>query len=186
MPCLGEDTKKWLSILKSKDIPIIEDINKHLEYTESDIDSYCNNPRTYVDNIKKIRNMIKYSVERSKQFKQFHDMLKEIKKNISNINLDGIERFTDMENAHTLMIKEFNKLPKKRKREREIPHECMCPITLDCMIDPVICSDGHTYERSAITHVLYSKKPYSPITREKLNKNIIIPNINIKKLISQM
>ena len=51
------------------------------------------------------------------------------------------------------------------------------------MTDPVICSDGHTYDRESII-LLFKKNIFiSPTTREKLNKNIIITNYNIKKMI---
>ena len=39
-----------------------------------------------------------------------------------------------------------------------------CPITQDIMTDPVLCSDGQTYERSAILAALRVKAE-SPITR---------------------
>lgn len=33
---------------------------------------------------------------------------------------------------------------------KKMRDEFLCPITFELMIDPVIASDGHTYERSAI------------------------------------
>lgn len=184
MKCLGEDTKKWISVLKERNIPILYNIQNKLDFTESDIKHYCSDPSTYANYVNSIRNVIVYTVERSKQFQQFQKLIKQIKNNISNIDVENLTSYKQMESAHMTICKEFERLPKKRKRE--IPHEYICPITLEVMIDPVICSDGQTYERSAITHVLKSGKPFSPITREKLKKNIIIPNMNIKKLISQM
>ena len=56
----------------------------------------------------------------------------------------------------------------------------MCPITLEIMKDPVICSDGITYEKSAIEEWLTIHST-SPVTRlpikKKLIKNIILRNI---------
>ena len=34
----------------------------------------------------------------------------------------------------------------------EPPDAFLCPITYDLMKDPVVASDGHTYERDALTH----------------------------------
>ena len=34
------------------------------------------------------------------------------------------------------------------------PNEFLCPITQDVMIDPVVASDGHSYERTAIAAIL--------------------------------
>ena len=45
----------------------------------------------------------------------------------------------------------------------DVPHEFLCPITLDIMTDPVCTCDGHTYERSAIEEHL-RKSNISPKT----------------------
>ncbi len=67
----------------------------------------------------------------------------------------------------------------------EIPNEFLCPITLEIMQDPVIASDGHTYERSAILqHIsLHAEYPRSPLTRDVLQSNILISNNNLVKMI---
>lgn len=57
-----------------------------------------------------------------------------------------------------------------------------CKITHDIMTDPVIASDGHTYEREAITEWLKNNDT-SPITREKIS-NTLIPNLLIKSVLS--
>ncbi len=67
----------------------------------------------------------------------------------------------------------------------EIPHEFLCPITLEIMQDPVIVSDGNTYERSAILqHInMHAEYPLSPLTRDVLQSNILIANNNLMKMI---
>ena len=60
------------------------------------------------------------------------------------------------------------------------PDEFICPITLDKMEDPVICSDGHTYERQAILSIRGS---HSPMTRELIDKTKLIPNRALKNCI---
>ena len=55
------------------------------------------------------------------------------------------------------------------RRERlllRLNDEFTCPITHERMRDPVVLSDGHTYERSAAMQVLQLPNPISPITRE--------------------
>ena len=52
------------------------------------------------------------------------------------------------------------------------------------MKDPVICSDSHTYERSAIETWL-SKNSQSPMTREIITKDSIVPNITLRNIIKQ-
>ena len=49
-----------------------------------------------------------------------------------------------------------------------LPVDFFCPIMWTVMKDPVVASDGHTYEREAIQKVLNSGGP-SPLTREKLH-----------------
>lgn len=55
-----------------------------------------------------------------------------------------------------------------------LPVDFFCPIMWTVMKDPVVASDGHTYEREAIQKVLNSGGP-SPMTREKLH-NSFFPN----------
>lgn len=64
----------------------------------------------------------------------------------------------------------------------KIPIQYLCPISLEIMSDPVICYDGHTYDRQSI---LKFKNPISPITGQIINLNIMIPNIALKCLIDE-
>ena len=56
-------------------------------------------------------------------------------------------------------------------------------ITFSIMIDPVVASDGFTYERSGIEQWFASGKRTSPFTREPLATQILIPNRSIKSAI---
>ena len=71
-------------------------------------------------------------------------------------------------------------------KKKEIPSELYCPISLELMKDPIICSDGHTYDKTSIIELFKNKNFISPTTREKLDINILIPNYNIKKLIDNI
>lgn len=85
------------------------------------------------------------------------------------------------------------KLENAEKQEDEntitIPDEYKCPISLNIMKDPVICSDGHTYDKKSISQLFSSKNNTtsikSPKTRESLDKNIMIPNYNLRKIIEE-
>jgi Mg-chelatase subunit ChlD len=57
-----------------------------------------------------------------------------------------------------------------------------CPITNGPMIDPVIGTDGHTYERSAIEEWLKQNQT-SPITRQTMRLTELIPNIVLRNVI---
>lgn len=58
-----------------------------------------------------------------------------------------------------------------------------CPITLEIMEDPVIASDGFTYERDAIEEHM-QKSRISPLTQERL-RSILIPDRKIKQAIAE-
>ena len=60
-----------------------------------------------------------------------------------------------------------------------------CPITREVMKDPVICSDGHTYEREAIETWLRSNSR-SPKTNEQLVSTTVIPNHTMRITIEAM
>lgn len=64
----------------------------------------------------------------------------------------------------------------------EIPHEFICPVTFEIMVDPVICCDGYTYEKSVILNLPNS---ISPLTRQPIDKNNLIPNRNLKDAIER-
>ena len=69
--------------------------------------------------------------------------------------------------------------------ELKTPDEFVCPITFEVMQDPVVASDGHTYERSAIEEVLAlpEERRKSPLTREPLQATLF-PNRALKNRIA--
>ncbi|XP_047103130.1 WD repeat, SAM and U-box domain-containing protein 1-like [Schistocerca piceifrons] len=69
--------------------------------------------------------------------------------------------------------------------DKEIPHEFLCPITHEIMQDPVICSDGFTYECAAINEWFLSGKFTSPMTNSQLSNTKCIPNTDLKAEICQ-
>jgi len=56
-----------------------------------------------------------------------------------------------------------------------------CPITGDMFVDPVMTSDGQTYERSAIERWFAGGHRTSPATGLRLDSMSLIPNIAIRK-----
>lgn len=57
----------------------------------------------------------------------------------------------------------------KREADEELDqmHECVCPITKACFVNPVIATDGHTYEKSALEEWIH-RAGTSPMTREPI------------------
>eukprot|EP00698_Gefionella_okellyi_P009008 TRINITY_DN225_c0_g1_i1.p1 TRINITY_DN225_c0_g1~~TRINITY_DN225_c0_g1_i1.p1 ORF type:complete len:738 (+),score=194.46 TRINITY_DN225_c0_g1_i1:843-3056(+) len=60
----------------------------------------------------------------------------------------------------------------------------LCPITTQLMDDPVICCDGHTYERSAIQN-WFMTSSRSPMTNWQLENKSLVTNTVLRQLIEQ-
>lgn len=60
----------------------------------------------------------------------------------------------------------------------------LCPITLTIMFDPVVATDGHTYEREAIKTWL-TKNNNSPMTREEITDKSLRTNRAIRSAIER-
>lgn len=66
------------------------------------------------------------------------------------------------------------------RQQRGIPDEFICPITLERMTDPVIASDGHTYERSGIEEWLATGHRTSPRTNLPLRNLELRPDPKLR------
>ena len=66
-----------------------------------------------------------------------------------------------------------------------VPRSMICPITRMPMADPVILTDGYSYERSAIAEWLKRSKT-SPCTGAKLAFTLLLPNHNLRNAIAEL
>ncbi|KAK3038844.1 hypothetical protein RJ639_028566 [Escallonia herrerae] len=98
--------------------------------------------------------------------------------------LSKFKRFAGIEDANGLddpvMPKTLEKCP-----SLAIPHEFLCPITLEIMTDPVIVATGQTYERESIQQWLDSNHRTCPKTGQVLAHLSLAPNFALKNLILQ-
>jgi len=84
--------------------------------------------------------------------------------------------------------RKYNPMFKKAERKSYLynsnqnPDEFKCPITLEIMTDPVILSDGQTFERASILESFRFMGNKSPITRKTVSQELI-PNIALRKRI---
>mmetsp|Transcript_5088 Transcript_5088/g.11290 ORF Transcript_5088/g.11290 Transcript_5088/m.11290 type:complete len:1032 (-) Transcript_5088:502-3597(-) len=72
-------------------------------------------------------------------------------------------------------------------QDEEHPKSFICPISGQCMHDPVVLADGHTYERRHIERWLSQKKT-SPMTGESLSQeteNLMFPNHALRNAIEE-
>ncbi|XP_073926988.1 WD repeat, SAM and U-box domain-containing protein 1 isoform X3 [Castor canadensis] len=66
-----------------------------------------------------------------------------------------------------------------------IPDEFICPITRELMTDPVIASDGYSYEKEAMENWISKKKRTSPMTNLVLPSVVLTPNRTLKMAINR-
>ncbi|KAK3010824.1 hypothetical protein RJ639_011508 [Escallonia herrerae] len=66
-----------------------------------------------------------------------------------------------------------------------VPHEFLCPISLEIMTDPVIVATGQTYERESIQKWLDSSRRTCPKTGQVLTHLSLAPNFAFRNLILQ-
>ncbi|XP_073308322.1 U-box domain-containing protein 15-like [Primulina huaijiensis] len=109
----------------------------------------------------------------SENIQQVVDLLQKFKQTIeideNNCVLDGPLSMRRLEKCKSLMI----------------PHEFLCPISLEIMADPVIIATGQTYERESIRKWLSSGHRTCPKTGQKLNYLTLAPNLALRNLILQ-
>ncbi|XP_056392073.1 WD repeat, SAM and U-box domain-containing protein 1 [Hyla sarda] len=82
------------------------------------------------------------------------------------------------------ILRKIEELKSKMKAPSNIPEEFLCPITCEIMKDPVIASDGYSYERKAIESWI-SMKRTSPMTNLSLENLLLTPNRTLKMALNR-
>jgi hypothetical protein len=77
-----------------------------------------------------------------------------------------------------------NRTEQRIYREMPAPKCFICPLTNKIFDDPVVCSDGHTYERYAIENRFRAGTTISPMTNERLDSDFL-PNIALREAITE-
>ena len=99
----------------------------------------------------------------------------------------GSKRSKSAEKTIIQLQKEIQKLEKEAEDRDSTIHEIIgCSIHLVDMIDPVITSDGQTYERNFIEEWFESGSILSPNTNAPLVNTTLIPNIRLRNLIQSV
>jgi len=70
------------------------------------------------------------------------------------------------------------------RAQEKPPEGSVCPITDEIMEDPVICSDGHSYDREGIQQWLATNNT-SPLTGAELESRNVAPNHALRKVIQE-
>lgn len=61
-----------------------------------------------------------------------------------------------------------------------IPHEFICPLTLEIMVNPLMDRSGRSFERRAILEWITTQNSTCPITRQPLFVKDLIPNNKLR------
>ena len=64
-------------------------------------------------------------------------------------------------------------------------HKCLANVMQAVMRDPVLATDGHSYERSAIEQ-WFLKHDCSPLTNKVLDNKELQPNLLLKRMIQNV
>ena len=67
-------------------------------------------------------------------------------------------------------------IAEKEAHAARVEKAFLCPITQGVMADPVVATDGHTYERRAIEQWFSQGRLTSPVTNLRLNTTTLVPN----------
>ena len=94
-----------------------------------------------------------------------------------------------LETNKWLMRAEVNSASDAKSKELKqevvkIPPEFLCQISKEIMKDPVLASDGHTYEKANIESYLKQHNK-SPVTGEPMQHTFVFPNNSVKQLIEK-
>lgn len=68
---------------------------------------------------------------------------------------------------------------------KPIPRSFICPLTMEAMVDPVMDAEGNSFERAALLQWL-SYYRVSPISRQPLNANLVVPNFSLREIIHEV
>lgn len=71
----------------------------------------------------------------------------------------------------------------EEKLGENFPKEFKCPLSKKAMIDPVVCSDGMTFDRISIETLFQNGKFENPISGKNIDKDLV-ENVNLKALIN--
>lgn len=123
--------------------------------------------------------------------------LAEVEQQFSSNNIDGKELLDLTKDTllNDLKIESLglrNKIMRKIEELRSkmkaassnIPEEFLCPITWEIMKDPVIASDGYSYERNAIESWISTRRT-SPMTNLPLENLLLTPNRTLKMALNR-
>ncbi|XP_044159471.1 WD repeat, SAM and U-box domain-containing protein 1 [Bufo gargarizans] len=126
-----------------------------------------------------------------------NESLAEVEQHFSTNNIDGKEllgltkdillqdlKIESLGLRNKILRKIEDLKSKMKEAPSNIPEEFLCPITCEIMKDPVIASDGYSYERKAIESWIGTKRT-SPMTNLPLENLLLTPNRTLKMALNR-
>ena len=170
-------SKKRIELIQFPPIPVLsqdkQETNKVLSWNHQDVFNWISDQEIEIKkNIKKHkitgRQLLSLNDE---EIEKELGMNKENKEKLKRI-IEKLKKDCPVEIEEELM----------KMRVEDVPDELKCPITKKLMEDPVVASDGGTYERAAVEEYLREKRN-SPLTDEPFEDDLLRTNKQIKKKI---
>ncbi len=171
---------------------VVENGNEELKYVK-DMDIVIRNVLTHYRQLKNDATVIKENNVQTKATRKRKIVSSIESENTAHGNQELIDSIVELSSElmkwlytrckkflYEMLTDEHTESPNKEL----FSHAFICPISLKIMEDPVLLSDGHTYEREAITRWL-STKNTSPKTNQRLENRNIIPNQALKMMIEE-
>lgn len=97
---------------------------------------------------------------------------------------DDLINLLEIDEENTETFSNELKWLKTKNKDSAIPDDYLCPITQEIMRDPVTCSDGHNYEKSAIEEWFSAGKHTSPMTNEEIEDLEVVANDELRDQIA--
>jgi len=102
-------------------------------------------------------------------------------------------RFQRLQDEHKRTLQAFvdrvrraNRTTTTQIRAGEVSEHLCCTITAEPFEDPVMCADGHTYERSAIQQWFAEGHRTSPQTNVPLTDLTLTPNFTVRRAVQEL
>lgn len=104
---------------------------------------------------------------------------------VDSIDIAGLrEKYGHPDYLRELALAKEAEAEKEREIEESTPKHYICPIIHEMMHDPVLCKQGHTFERTSI-ETWIEKHRTCPIDRSPIKRDDLVPNRVLREQIEE-
>ena len=109
----------------------------------------------------------------------------EVDSAFTRISLKPVESLIKCSADHLLVCRFLDACDATTDDKFKPPRQYFCPLSLEAIRDPVVCSDGNTYEKAYIQRHIAMSGARSPLTRENLSCSFVFPCNAIRTLMTE-